>query len=71
MALPRSASRACSPVVIPLVSRSRNRRDHRSNINVVSTDPLIAGQIGGPDTVIPIKISGAIDPNPRAAAARR
>ncbi|MFN8071804.1 MAG: hypothetical protein U0R66_08370 [Mycobacterium sp.] len=51
------------PVVIPLVSDLGIGAINVPNINVVSTDPLIAGQIGGPDTVIPIKISGAIDPN--------
>ena len=51
------------PVVIPLVSDLGIGAINVPDINVTSTGPLLAGQIGGPDTTIPIKISGAIGPN--------
>lgn len=51
------------PAVIPLVADLGIGAITVPDINIVSTDPLLAGLIGGPDTTIPIKISGAIGPN--------
>lgn len=51
------------PVVIPLVSDLGIGAINVPDINITSSGPLLAGQIGDADTAIPIKISGAIDPN--------
>ena len=51
------------PAVIPLVADLGIGAINVPDINIVSADPLLAGLIGGPDTTIPIKISGSIGPN--------
>jgi hypothetical protein len=51
------------PAVIPLVADLGIGAIDVPDINIVSTDPLLAGQIGGPDTTIPIHIAGSIGPN--------
>jgi hypothetical protein len=51
------------PAVIPLVSDIGIGAINVPQITISSTEPLLSGLIGGPDTTIPIHISGAIGPN--------
>jgi PPE-repeat protein len=51
------------PVIIPLVSDLSIGAINVPDINLVSTDPLLSGLIGGPDVSIPITVRGAIGPN--------
>jgi PPE-repeat protein len=51
------------PAVIPLTPDLGIGPISVPDINVVATDPLLSGLIGGPDVTIPINISGAIGPS--------
>jgi PPE-repeat protein len=51
------------PAVIPLTTDLGIGPITVPDINITSADPLLSGLIGGPDTTIPIHISGAIGPN--------
>jgi len=51
------------PAVIPLTTDIGIGPIAVPDINITSSDPLVSGLIGGPDTTIPIHIRGAIGPN--------
>ncbi len=51
------------PAVIPISTDIGVGPITVPDINITSADPLLSGLIGGPDTTIPIHISGAIGPN--------
>jgi len=60
--VPENAS-IFGPAVIPLTPDLGIGPITVPDITITSTDPLLSGLIGGPDTTIPIHISGAIGPN--------
>jgi len=51
------------PAVVPLTSDLAIGPITVPDITLTGADPLLSGLIGGPDTTIPIHISGAIGPN--------
>ena len=57
------------PAVIPLTTDIGIGPITVPDISLVSADPLLSGLIGGPDTTIPITISGAIGPNSNGGSA--